>query len=938
MGLSSSFKGDCKGNQCDDQIVDKNIGTSYDVVRTVYDALPWLYENKDVIENGESYWTDISNWHSEIEVWYNQIEIWYNEIVVMHSDVQGWHSDVDGWHEDIGGTDRTGETDGWRYEVKTWHADVQGWHSDVDMWHSDVSGWHLDIGGSDRTGLTDGWYKETKDNRDAADASASAAAQSETNAYNSELKARDWAIKDDGFVEGTDYSAKHHADEAGQYAAIAELWAQEDEDVEVTAGQYSSYHWAQKSEEEADRSKDEADRAQSIADNLDGIIRSKGYFDPAQGSYPLPDDEEPTMWTSTGTGTVDGTNWTEGDLLYYVPDAQQTQGGGSYYRVAGELAAGGTPQPLEINDDLVMQQGKRILFRRNDTNDPMEVLQLSNDDDIIIGDTDPQAAAVKVAIVSQNAPIYQVKSTNEQYEILASIGGQTVNGSMDFDGGGVNVRNSAEAEGFQAIFSMDWYSDGGTQYPVIKVGGTASSVTRDHDILIHGADDVERARVTTNGDLKAVRYVEDESGRVYSPGNKPTPADIGAVAKSGDTMSDKLTISNANYGQHLSLVLGSEEWAFKPSSDGSLDITRETGTGTAWIDVPGLRVDSNPVYHAGNNNIGTGAANYAAGNHDHDGTYAPESHTHTNSEVGLGNVDNVRQYSASNTNIGTGATNYAAGNHTHDYAPSSHTHTNTEVGLGNVDNIKQYSAQNTNIGTGSTNYAAGDHTHDYAPSSHNHAWDDITGKPATATRWPSWSEVTSKPSTFTPSSHTHTKAEAGLGSVDNARQMRATNANGYWGLTDAEGSTSAYIRVPSSGLLPYSASSSAGVSRLGTSSWRFEYIYAANYYATTDFHVTSDIKVKENLRPITDCLDRIDHLTPYLFDRMDTGDKDVAGLIAQDVKKALSQGVTKDEELNQLLIKQMAVIAVLTGAVKELKAEVRKPWYVKLLEAVWPQR
>ena len=35
------------------------------------------------------------------------------------------------------------------------------------------------------------------------------------------------------------------------------------------------------------------------------------------------------------------------------------------------------------------------------------------------------------------------------------------------------------------------------------------------------------------------------------------------------------------------------------------------------------------------------------------------------------------------------------------------------------------------------------------------AWGNITGVPATATRWPSWSEVTSKPSTFTPSSHTH---------------------------------------------------------------------------------------------------------------------------------------------------------------------------------------
>ena len=35
------------------------------------------------------------------------------------------------------------------------------------------------------------------------------------------------------------------------------------------------------------------------------------------------------------------------------------------------------------------------------------------------------------------------------------------------------------------------------------------------------------------------------------------------------------------------------------------------------------------------------------------------------------------------------------------------------------------------------------------------AWGNITGVPATATRWPSWSEVTNKPITFNPSNHTH---------------------------------------------------------------------------------------------------------------------------------------------------------------------------------------
>ena len=42
-----------------------------------------------------------------------------------------------------------------------------------------------------------------------------------------------------------------------------------------------------------------------------------------------------------------------------------------------------------------------------------------------------------------------------------------------------------------------------------------------------------------------------------------------------------------------------------------------------------------------------------------------------------------------------------------------------------------------------------------ANSSHTHSWSQISGAPATATRWPSWGEVTNKPGSFTPSSHTH---------------------------------------------------------------------------------------------------------------------------------------------------------------------------------------
>lgn len=43
----------------------------------------------------------------------------------------------------------------------------------------------------------------------------------------------------------------------------------------------------------------------------------------------------------------------------------------------------------------------------------------------------------------------------------------------------------------------------------------------------------------------------------------------------------------------------------------------------------------------------------------------------------------------------------------------------------------------------------------YADSAGSVAWDNVTNKPATATRWPSWDEIANKPNTFTPSGHNH---------------------------------------------------------------------------------------------------------------------------------------------------------------------------------------
>lgn len=57
----------------------------------------------------------------------------------------------------------------------------------------------------------------------------------------------------------------------------------------------------------------------------------------------------------------------------------------------------------------------------------------------------------------------------------------------------------------------------------------------------------------------------------------------------------------------------------------------------------------------------------------------------------------------------------------------------------------------------------------YAPTAHGHAWAEISGAPATATRWPAFDEVTGKPAAYPPSAHTHAAADITAGIFDVAR-------------------------------------------------------------------------------------------------------------------------------------------------------------------------
>jgi hypothetical protein len=88
--------------------------------------------------------------------------------------------------------------------------------------------------------------------------------------------------------------------------------------------------------------------------------------------------------------------------------------------------------------------------------------------------------------------------------------------------------------------------------------------------------------------------------------------------------------------------------------------------------------------------IGTGAAQVAAGDHNHAGVYAPAAHTHDNADItaldggkistGTVSTDRYSAYAdlGAESKIGTGAAQVAAGDHAH---------TAADVGLGSVQNV-----------------------------------------------------------------------------------------------------------------------------------------------------------------------------------------------------------------------------------------------------------
>lgn len=91
-------------------------------------------------------------------------------------------------------------------------------------------------------------------------------------------------------------------------------------------------------------------------------------------------------------------------------------------------------------------------------------------------------------------------------------------------------------------------------------------------------------------------------------------------------------------------------------------------------------------------------------------------------------------------------------------------------------------------------------------------------------------------------------------------------------------------------------------------------------YASSDVIAYSDISVKENIREIPFCLDRVLKVRGVLYDRTDTGFKNNIGFIAQELDQQFPELVETNIDGTKA-VKYQNMVAVLVEAIKELSSE-----------------
>ena len=108
---------------------------------------------------------------------------------------------------------------------------------------------------------------------------------------------------------------------------------------------------------------------------------------------------------------------------------------------------------------------------------------------------------------------------------------------------------------------------------------------------------------------------------------------------------------------------------------------------------------------------------------------------------------------------------------------------------------------------------------------------------------------------------------------------------------------------------------------IGTSSPSTKLQVAGDITATGNVTAYSDLRIKDNIEPIANALNKVDLLNGYTFDRTDIDTPRQTGVIAQEVRAVLPEAVTKTSD-GTLTVAYGNMMGLMIEAIKELKAEI----------------
>ena len=181
-----------------------------------------------------------------------------------------------------------------------------------------------------------------------------------------------------------------------------------------------------------------------------------------------------------------------------------------------------------------------------------------------------------------------------------------------------------------------------------------------------------------------------------------------------------------------------------------------------------------------------------------------------------------------------------------------------------------------------------------------------TNIPTTGTVLASTTAPATNPATGTPSSTTYLRGD------------------GTWATPSASTTVTNDTTTATSIYPAMTASTSGSITGVSVTSTKLSFIPSTGALSSTSVVSSSDARLKDDVQPIANALDKVNQLQGVSYIRNDIDDKSrQIGLIAQEVEKIMPESVLTDEH-GYKAIAYGNLVSLLIESVKELSAEVKE--------------